>query len=534
MPTDRIDPARRWRSPWGTLRARLHWPCLNATPLSPVEVILAILAAAFLLVPEVRDLGYSPYSIEMLLAACASALLMVALVVFHRFLPVIGAIFIGMAFVSFLDLYFFTATPLVILAATIILTVGLVTNLRESIIRFFAAFSIVFAFLVVVTHSDSLLSPRQPRWDQHLHAGSNNQPAVIHLVLDEFMGSNGLKKAARVRDADVAALENFFTRRGFRIFRNARSSSGATWFSFNNFLTGEDKTNITKVPPLANLAQSEYYLKTNSYFDKYRNLHYSLHSVYSDVLRLCPSEVTDDVSCRVYTLAKRGSLLSRYSSSTKRSLELFVLALAADLSNVKTVRGVYFYHWLVDTLYRLTGYTRLTVGSNEPARLGPVLASLEILDQLKGEIQDAERGQLYFAHLLLPHSPWALNESCQLADNSAQTEQENYWGQVKCLVSRLNLFFKAVEENPALHDAIILVHGDHGARFIGTEPPPGLDEDAPSMLDIFNAFVAFRAPGYEAGVDNRRVNLADVIHWELKAAGVDAAVLASPQTAATH
>ena len=176
--------------------------------------------------------------------------------------------------------------------------------------------------------------------------------------------------------------KTFFTRRGFRIYRNARSSSGSTWFSFNNFLTGEDKANITEIPPVANLPQSQYYLKTNSYFDKYRHQHYTLHSVYSEVLRLCPSDVTDDVSCRVYTLAKRGSLVSRYSSSTRRSLEFFVTALAADLSNVKTVRGVYFYHWLVVTLYRLTGYTRLTIGSNEAARLGPVLASLEILDQL--------------------------------------------------------------------------------------------------------------------------------------------------------
>ena len=123
MTTDRVDRATRWQSLWGELRARLRWPRLNATPLSRVEVILAILAAAFLLVPEVRDLGYSPYSIEVLLAACASALLMMALVVFQRFLPVIGAIFIGMAFVSFLDLYFFNTTPIVILAATIILAV---------------------------------------------------------------------------------------------------------------------------------------------------------------------------------------------------------------------------------------------------------------------------------------------------------------------------------------------------------------------------------------------------------------------------
>src|SRR5262249_49104388 len=138
------------------------------------------------------------------------------------------------------------------------------TNLRDGVIRFFATFSIIFAVLVVVSHSDTLLSPQGPGWDKNIHAGSDNRPAVIHVVLDQFMGSNGLRKAAGVPEAEVAALEDFFTRRGFRVFRNARSASQYTHLSFNNFLTGKDQSNLTEIPPVANLPESKYFLKTNS------------------------------------------------------------------------------------------------------------------------------------------------------------------------------------------------------------------------------------------------------------------------------
>src|SRR5262249_43194380 len=151
---------------------------------------------------------------------------------------------------------------------------------------------------------------------------------------------NGLKKVAKVPEAELSELEEFFTRRGFRVFRNARSTSQHTPFTFNNFLTGKDESNVTEVPPVANLPYSKYYLKTNSYFDKYRDQHYKIHSVYSEFLRLCPNVVTDEVSCRAYALTRRGSLASRYASSPERSLNLFATALAADLYS-----RVYFYHW---------------------------------------------------------------------------------------------------------------------------------------------------------------------------------------------
>jgi hypothetical protein len=507
MTPDRVHCDATGQSLSAKLRPCLRWPSLNTTPLSRMEVILAVVATAFLLVPEGSDLGYRPYSIEVLLAACTAALLMAILVILFRSLPMMAAIFIGMAFGTFLELYFFDV-PLFALLATIFIPVSLITNLREGVIHFFAVFSLGFAGLVVASHNDTLLSPRGPGWDKGIHAGSNNRPAVIHVVLDQFMGSNGLMKVAGVPETEVAALEDFFTRRGFRVFRNARSASVETQFSFNNFLTGKDEANVTEIPPAANLPYSTYYLKTNSYFDKYRDQHYMVHSVYSQFLRLCPSVVTDEVSCRVYTFARRGSLASRHSSP-EYSLWLFAASLAADLYSRSN-----FYHWLSVGLNHFKG-------SNVSNQIGPVLVSLELLDQLQREIDGAKRGEVYFAHLLLPHQPIVLNGSCQLGNDLAQTLEKAYWAQVKCMISRLDLFLKAVETNPALNDAIILFHGDHGAHFNTSDPPEGLDEDAPTMLDFFNAFVAFRAPGYEPGVDDRRIDLAEVIRWELRAAGVE-------------
>src|SRR5262249_34446630 len=147
MTPDRVHCDATGRSLSAKLRPYLRWPSLNTTPLSRMEVILAIVATAFLLIPEGSDLGYRPYSIEVLLAACIPALLMAILVILFRSLPMIAAMFIGMAFVTFLQLYFFYAT-LFALLATIFIPALLITNLRDGAIRYFAAFSIGFAVLV--------------------------------------------------------------------------------------------------------------------------------------------------------------------------------------------------------------------------------------------------------------------------------------------------------------------------------------------------------------------------------------------------
>src|SRR5262245_61911624 len=160
MTPDRVHCDATGRSLSAKLRPYLRWSSLNTTPLSRMEVILTIVATAFLLIPEGSDLGYRPYSIEVLLAACTSALLMAILVILSRSLPMMAAMLIGMAFVTFLELYFFDATlplhhPLRVveriftLLATIFIPVLLITNLRDGVIRFFAAFSIGFAVLVV-------------------------------------------------------------------------------------------------------------------------------------------------------------------------------------------------------------------------------------------------------------------------------------------------------------------------------------------------------------------------------------------------
>src|SRR5262249_20266694 len=101
MKIDRVDCEATGQPLSAKLRACLRWSSFNTKPLSRMEVILAIVATAFLLVPQGIDLGYRPYSIEVLLAACTSALLMAILIILFRSRPMIAAIFIGTAFMTF-------------------------------------------------------------------------------------------------------------------------------------------------------------------------------------------------------------------------------------------------------------------------------------------------------------------------------------------------------------------------------------------------------------------------------------------------
>ena len=105
-------------------------------------------------------------------------------------------------------------------------------------------------------------------------------------------------------------------------------------------------------------------------------------------------------------------------------------------------------------------------------------------DEFAEDVTNAKPGQMFFTHFLLPHNPAVLNASCEAQRRWVSpyylVEQRNltgtqfdamrsqfyswYYGQVGCLLSKLDGFLTKIEEMPSLQQATIVFHGDHGSR----------------------------------------------------------------------
>lgn len=114
------------------------------------------------------------------------------------------------------------------------------------------------------------------------------------------------------------------------------------------------------------------------------------------------------------------------------------------------------------------------------SRVNP-LASAAALDAWTTRLaEDGERGTYYFFHAILPHFPYLFTAQCDvrpvgswkgrgqwLGQDTLQTRRERYGvyaEQVMCTQQHIERVLAAVQSNPRLRDAVVIVHGDHGSR----------------------------------------------------------------------
>jgi hypothetical protein len=152
------------------------------------------------------------------------------------------------------------------------------------------------------------------------------------------------------------------------------------------------------------------------------------------------------------------------------------------------------------------------------------------LDLLERELADNPRGRVFFAHLLLPHSPYFLNADCSVILDSSQWQSRRldhnisttigtpayrqeayvrYFEQVRCVMKRLDKLFTILEKQDMLDEATILVHSDHGSRITVVDPVEvRRDRFTPlDSVDSFSALFAIRAPGIKPGYDKSLIAL---------------------------
>jgi hypothetical protein len=316
-------------------------------------------------------------------------------------------------------------------------------------------------------------------------------PVLLHLILDEHIGVEGLPGDMPEASAMKESLKRLYVGNGFHLFGGAYSEHMRTV----NAIPRVINFGVDRPWDYANRTRST--LTSNAYFDRLGADGYRIHVSQTDYMNYCANEFV--VACETRPAAEQTSIANAPLSTGEKAYLLTTEF--AKLSTALTMPAA-FYH-------------RTFYGSQTVAL--PPLGPLSALDELSAELRSAKRGDAYFVHVLLPHSPYALDANCELRNLADWRDQWNgpkrervaaYLEQVGCLNRKLEAVIEAVGK-----DAIVIVQGDHGYRIADVEP--GVDAlgkfSDRDLVASHSAIFAVRAPGVKASYDHRALPTAEIL-----------------------
>jgi hypothetical protein len=325
--------------------------------------------------------------------------------------------------------------------------------------------------------------------------GDRNLPIVVHLILDGHIGVEGIPADIDKDGSEARRLRDLYVDRGFRLFGRAYT---------HNSIPAVLNFNATKVlQDYVRHNGPDWILTQNRYFELMSQRGYAIRVFQSTYLDYC---VDDDgnniVSCWTFDPEHLKTI-----QGTPMSLR----------QKVQTIFGVYA---------RLSS---LAIHIDVPTTQLTPIASLPVLENLEKEIVAAPRGTLFFAHLLLPHSPYGLLADCQVRpqpgswlmshDKNLTRRRNNsatrllrypaYLAQLQCTCSRIEAFLDAVLASPQAQDMVLVIHGDHGSRLDRGPVEMNFirDLEDSDFIDAFSTLFAVRRAGIEPGYDRRMLPL---------------------------
>lgn len=388
-------------------------------------------------------------------------------------------------------------------------------------IRTHAATIVAVTFLVLIV-STIIVPPTNADLVPELQTESSpdsrsDLPPIIHLVLDEHIGIEGIPSDLPLGAKIKEDLKSFYDEFDFRLYGMAFSPYYTTAESLSNMLN----FSASDIHQFWRNASS---LRRNKYFSLLSERGYKFRIYQTDFLDFCQTPEFNLELCVTYAINSIKSIESLRLNTMEKARFLF--------------------HNFESTSYRLEwarrhyGSTRKSLaryGISLPRwprgvdAVGP-LGTLPIFERLNKDLSTLSRGTVYFAHVMIPHYPYVLKEDCRArehvsdwltrtspvakapASNTAQTRAErygHYFQQMECQQTLLRDLFGTLQSADGYADAIIVVHGDHGSRIVMHHPTPENNDHLTETdyVDGFSVLFAAKAPNLAAGYDEERTPL---------------------------
>jgi hypothetical protein len=343
-------------------------------------------------------------------------------------------------------------------------------------------------------------------------------PLIVHLVLDEYIGLEGLP-GDLTSPAFKREMQSFFVDRGFRLFGKAYSEYPGTVPSLSHLLNLTSGSYISGLSTPGTSAGT-YRLTRNSYFERLAQQGYVIRAHQSDYLDVCSSRVAAS-ACHTYS-ATSLRVLERLAVPAREKLSALAHTYLTQSEAVTRLRRGYrrSRQRLLEANIQLPPW-------NWDLHIGFVpVAAMAALDKVAADLSTSQPGDFLFAHLLIPHYPYVYNGRCQprppsewlmrkeAGEDGPRTEIANsrdgratrytlYLEQIVCVQRKLDQLIGAIP--PELRrDAIVIVQGDHGSR-IGLVDPTGAEASltVSDYADHFSTLFAVHSPQLQAGYDLR-------------------------------
>ena len=397
-----------------------------------------------------------------------------------------------------------------------IVTLGSVYFLRQHINKILiAVFIAMFASTVVLNLP---LLQQDASETTAPSTGRDDLPVIVHLVLDEHMGSGGmtgrLPEGERIREE----LTAFYLRNKFRLFSRAYSEYFDTHIALASLLNaGADET----PPGYAVMKRNKYVLTKNGYFEEWARNGYEINVLQSSYFDLCTNASEEIRNCTTYN----------HDSFDEDAISSLPLT-----DRIVLMGNMYYSSFTLFKLVQLSEKTlRRYLRENYDLSLpdfglwhgwvGPLAVSSP-LNRLIRDVSRSNGGELFFAHLLIPHYPYVYESSCQVrtpvstwqvrslddgtnTPGSRRARYTDYFDQIRCTMRKLQPLFDAMKEKGTFDKAIIIIHGDHGARITRINPEAGNARQmtGDDYIDGFSTLFALKAPGVAPGTDERMAPL---------------------------
>ena len=405
---------------------------------------------------------------------------------------------------------------------TVSLTLAIVAGVAVAAITFFRRTSAidlmaVFGAVVLIT-TIAGLGGRTP-WLRAVQgsASGNRQPsnaslpAVVHLILDEHIGIDGLPAG----DADAMRLKReltaFYLRSGFDIYGGAYSEHVRTANSIPYALNFGQRLG-------RDMSEEPVLIGPTSYLEGLVQRGYRLTIIQPDFADYCTDARFSE--CVTYQSSSPSALLGIPLSTAERAG--LISAKFLSLSKIVSA-GLQPYRLVAGALH---------LPKLDPANLGrsTSLATLAMTDDLNQRLAKARPGEAFFVHVLLPHYPYALDENCRVlpwrdwkkpfAPRSLDVRQHAYFAQVRCTIRRVDAALQALSRSPAGANPVVIIHGDHGSRITQFDPTPANvgKFGARDLISSYSTLFAIRFPGVQPGISQGRRPIQDLLR-DFTAAG---------------
>lgn len=416
-----------------------------------------------------------------------SALLVIVIQYAHKIVSTL--LVAGMVAITFALQFNMGLTEMVIVAVVVTLLHLLLDQ------KFFKCCLPVLAMLIVGALFDSRDS--SDRIDQLAKTQSdhNGLPPIVHIILDGFIGMGGLPdypSSALIKNE----VEGFFTQYEFQLFPRAYSRYITTVDSlYSAFKFKDDKVSRYS---LEIEAGENHVMKQNSVFDALQKLGYRFNIYQTDHLDFCQSHRDALDRCWNYGQPNVDSI--RYAKSIPMRIQMLAKVMLGqfDLFNSISKRRFSPQH----------------VAIHNP----------NVFSNLQGDLVSRPDGNVFFAHVLLPHSPYTYLNDCSVSYGfdpmitragyvfepiREEAIYETRWGlyfeQVECALNSMRKLFDEMKNVGILGRSIIVVHGDHGSM-IGKYLAIFRLRDqilARDYLSDYSTLFAVKLPGGQTDHDDR-------------------------------